>query len=391
MNANAKVLVATDRAADADLVRKLLGDEFENIAASTDPDHCVQDFDKHRPSVLILAFDSLEKAERYYLGLYRLSPLVHGLPHRTVILCNQDDLHRVYALCKKDYFDDYVLFWPIPHDSVRLPMAVHKALRDLAAGGAVEASATAEFAAAARRMAELESSLEQYATTGGQRMDAASRSLQQAGRDIGAAVDDLSRKMTEGDLRGVIDVKDRPRFQREIERLKADEIDRRLGSVAAAVQPLRHWVGALRGDLAPHVESARALGQLAERVRPLLLVVDDDEFQHKLIARLLADARIEVTYAASAVEALTSLRKRRPDLVLMDVSLPDIDGIEATRRLKSVDQFAGIPVMMITGNSEKHIIVESMKAGACDFVVKPFERDVFLTKVLKHVNESCGP
>lgn len=380
MSASPRILVATEVVGDADLVRKLLREEFDNIVPSTDPERAVDDFEKHRPAVLILAFNTLEKAERYYLGLYRLSNLVHALPHATLILCNRDDLARVYALCKKEYFDDYILFWPMTHDTPRLAMAVHHALREMARarGGVPNFD---EITSQARRIAELESVLEQYAARGGQHIDITSRSLQQAGRDIGAALDGLSHQLSEGDLRGLVEVKDRIAFQREFDRLKAEEIDGRLTAIAATVEPMRDWVGALKADLAPQLDSARSLQALTERVRPVLLVVDDDEFQHKLLQQLLATEALEMAFASSGTEALATLRKRQPDLVLMDVDLPDIDGVEATRRLKSVEQFARIPVIMVTGKSEKNVVLDSLRAGASDFVVKPFDRDILLAKV----------
>lgn len=66
---------------------------------------------------------------------------------------------------------------------------------------------------------------------------------------------------------------------------------------------------------------------------------------------------------------MTAMRRQRPDLILMDVNLPDIDGIHATRRLKAAQAYAGIPVIMLTGQSEKETIVQSLGAGAVDFVV----------------------
>ena len=78
MTAAARIMVATEVVADADLVMKLLREEFDEVVVSTDPGRAVQDFEKHQPEVLILAFNTLEKAERYYLGLYRLGTLVHA-------------------------------------------------------------------------------------------------------------------------------------------------------------------------------------------------------------------------------------------------------------------------------------------------------------------------
>ncbi len=380
MKGKARILVATDVVGDADLVKKLLRDEFDDVVGSTDPDRAIDDLEKQRPEVLILAFNGLERAERYYLGLYRRSNLVHALPHRTVILCNKDDLQRVYKLCRMEHFDDYVLFWPMTHDAPRLPMAVHHALRRLAASGAGDPT-VAEFAAQARRLAAAESLVEQHAARGGAHIDGARRSLEEAHKGIDQALDGFSRKLSGGGPHSLVEVNGAPVFKAEIERLRTDEIATRLGAVAAAVQPVRDWAGALKEELAPQLEAARALQSLAERVRPLTLIVEDDTYQHKLLRHLLRDENLELIFATSGTEALATLRKCKPDLILMDVDLPDIDGIEVTRRIKAVDQFANVPVLMITGHSEREIVVQSAKAGACGFVVKPFNEELLLAKM----------
>ena len=383
MSVNTTILIATEVVTDAKLVSDLLTEEFEVVAVSTDPEHAVQDFEKHRPAVLILAFNSLEKAERYYLGLYRLSTQVHALRHRTVILCNKDDLKRVYELCKKQYFNDYVLFWPASNDIARLQMTVHHALSQVVE---TDLPGAGEIAAQARRLAELESQVAQYTAKGGERMAHASDTLRQAEQGIGAALDNFSRKLSEGAHSDLVEIHDRAGLEREISRLKVEEIETRFQSVAAAVEPVREWAGSLQHDLAPQLQSARALQALAERVRPSVLAVDDDEYQRKLLKHLLADAGLELSFAATGTEALAHLAKRRPDLIFMDINLPDIDGVEVTRRIKAVAQFAAVPVIMITGQSEKGVVVDSLKAGATDFVVKPFNKDVLRAKLNKYLH-----
>src|ERR1035437_1795998 len=168
--ATVTILIASDSVTDAALVKELLDEEFEQVFISTDPQRAVKDFERHCPGILVLAFNALEKSERYYLGLYRLSGKIHLQPHRTVILCNTAEVGRVYQLCRKEYFDDYVLFWPMTHDAPRLPMSVHHALRDLAPlsdGG----PSVAEFAVQARRLAELENLLDQQMAQGDQRIE----------------------------------------------------------------------------------------------------------------------------------------------------------------------------------------------------------------------------
>ena len=118
------------------------------------------------------------------------------------------------------------------------------------------------------------------------------------------------------------------------------------------------------------------------------LLIDDESFQLKLLAQLLSAENLEQIFATSGTEALVSLRKRRPDLIFMDVGLPDIDGIEAVRRIKAIENFAAIPIIMITGNSEKDVVVQSLKAGAADFVVKPFDKRIVLAKLRKYLDLS---
>jgi CheY-like chemotaxis protein len=131
--------------------------------------------------------------------------------------------------------------------------------------------------------------------------------------------------------------------------------------------------------------SGEDLRPRAKRARPQLLVVDDDTFMRDLLARVLGAANYEVECVGDAAAALSFLRTRRPDLILMDVALPDIDGIALTRRLKASETQAPIPVIMLTGQSEKQVIVDSLGAGAADFIVKPFDRETLLKKVARYL------
>jgi PleD family two-component response regulator len=70
------ILIATDSVSDAATVRKNLDEEFEHVMTSTNPRAATDDFERHQPDVLVLAFNKLEKAKSYYLGLYRLCPSI---------------------------------------------------------------------------------------------------------------------------------------------------------------------------------------------------------------------------------------------------------------------------------------------------------------------------
>ena len=98
---------------------------------------------------------------------------------------------------------------------------------------------------------------------------------------------------------------------------------------------------------------------------------------------MLAAENYRLVFAGGGVEALNILRKMQPDLILMDIMMPDMDGIETTRRLKTMPQFAKVPVIMVTGKSEGAAVRDSIKAGAANFIVKPLDRVTLLAKVAR--------
>jgi CheY-like chemotaxis protein len=380
IESTAPILVATDVVDDASLVATLLGEEFGNVRQSTDAGSAIDDFERHRPSVLVLAFDSLERAQRYSQGLYRESSIANALPHRTLILCTKDDLQRVYQLCKKEHFDDYVLFWPMGHDAPRLRMAVHQALRQLATSAEREPRVS-DFARELRGLHSSESELGLLAEGGTEKLDSADRRLNQAHDDIGAILKGLARHLGRSEWSDVVRVTDEPGLARELARLTDVELEKHLHAFSGALRPVREWMTTLRQALVSQSAAAARLQILGNRVPPAVLMVDDDPFQLQVLHSILGGSGLNLIEASSGTQAVALIRKRRPDLVLLDVGLPDTDGIALTRHLKSIPEYSNMPILMITGQSDKSVVLQSIKAGASGFIVKPLVKDTLLKQV----------
>lgn len=327
---HASILVASEAVADAELVGKLLADDFGTVRLSVKPESAVADFETHRPAVLVLAFDTIEAAQRYYLGLYRLGTTVHTVPHRTVLLCNSRDLRTAYELCRKEHFDDYVLFWPATNDAPRIRMSVHQVLRLMR----TENRAGESWLRAAP----------------GQ--PATARSVRATARAAVAPAPQASAQPAAA----------APRAGGFFEEAQ------RASPIAAGAAP----------EAVPAKPDASPAPQPD---RPKVLIVEDDEFQQKLLARLLSGQNLQLAFAGTGGEAQSLMWEMKPDLVLMDVGLPDTSGVEATRAIKAIAQFAHVPIVMVTGHSERAIVVESLKAGAVDFLVKPFDRNTLVDKL----------
>jgi CheY-like chemotaxis protein len=153
----------------------------------------------------------------------------------------------------------------------------------------------------------------------------------------------------------------------------------RLGLRLAGAAPAT----AAAASAATRAAPARTGAASGPRPRPVLLMVEDDEFTHQLVAVTLASQDLDLVFESDGTSAIDRIRAVRPDLVLMDVNLPGRDGVELTHGLKSDPELASIPVVMVTGEARREILVRSMEAGAADFIVKPFTPDALVAKLTR--------
>ena len=112
-----------------------------------------------------------------------------------------------------------------------------------------------------------------------------------------------------------------------------------------------------------------------------VLVVDDAPLNRKLIRTILAKRKIRVLEAGDAERAFELIKERHPDLVLMDLQLPGMNGLEATRALKSDPATNDIPVVILSAGSVSEDDLEMREAGCAGLILKPFGAEEFLNTV----------
>ncbi len=113
----------------------------------------------------------------------------------------------------------------------------------------------------------------------------------------------------------------------------------------------------------------------------MILVVDDAAFMRMRCSKLLVESGHEVVEAGDGAEAVEKYKERRPDGVLLDITMPKMDGIVALQEIMSIDPSAR--VAMVTAMGQQSMVMSALKAGAKDFVVKPFDGDRVLATVKK--------
>jgi two-component system cell cycle response regulator DivK len=115
-----------------------------------------------------------------------------------------------------------------------------------------------------------------------------------------------------------------------------------------------------------------------------ILVADDTDLNRDLVIQLLED-EFDTIIAENGAEALDRADSERPDLILMDLGMPVMDGWEATRRLKANDNLRHIPVIAVTSHAMVGDEIEARRAGCDDYLPKPIDEDLLMNKVRKYL------
>ncbi|HEX7784743.1 MAG TPA: response regulator [Methylomirabilota bacterium] len=116
-----------------------------------------------------------------------------------------------------------------------------------------------------------------------------------------------------------------------------------------------------------------------------ILVIDDHEDNRHILRDLLENARYEVLEATTGEEGVALAEAHVPDLILMDIQLPDIDGYEATRRIKSMPTIRHVPVIAVTSYALSGDDVKALRAGCDAYVTKPFSPRALLATVKQYL------
>ncbi len=117
----------------------------------------------------------------------------------------------------------------------------------------------------------------------------------------------------------------------------------------------------------------------------VVLVVDDSLDSIHMLNDLLEDAKFTVLVALEGIQALTITQNIRPDIILLDAVMPNMDGFETCKRLKQNPQLADVPIIFMTGLSDTEHIVKGLGAGGVDYITKPIKADELIARMRVHL------
>lgn len=124
---------------------------------------------------------------------------------------------------------------------------------------------------------------------------------------------------------------------------------------------------------------------------PRVLLAEDDSFLALLVRQTLEDAGHRIFVARNGEEAVSMADYEMPDMVILDVNMPRLNGIEALRQIRKQSAHATTPAMMLTAARDEVSVRAAIQAGATDFLAKPFQPDILLKRVQFHLNRDLAP
>lgn len=116
-------------------------------------------------------------------------------------------------------------------------------------------------------------------------------------------------------------------------------------------------------------------------MRPTILTVDDSKALRLFIAKALSGFECESDEASNGFNAFFAIERARPDLILLDVLMPVMEGMETLRRLKGAPELADIPVIMLTSPADRPLLAEIVAMGATSTLMKPFDEAALLAAI----------
>jgi len=122
-----------------------------------------------------------------------------------------------------------------------------------------------------------------------------------------------------------------------------------------------------------------------------ILTVDDSTTIRKIVKRALDSFNCEILEAQNGVEGLAMANKEKPDMILLDITMPVMTGVEMLERLKAQQELKEIPVIMLTAESGKESVTKAVRMGIKDYIVKPFKGPELVERIQKHIRLTPKP
>ncbi len=374
---NKCILIVSDSADELNDLQYLLTVDFGHCLKADNELEGLRLFNENHPTVLILAFQEIEKAEHFYLSLYRHDSQIHAVPHQTLLLCKNNESSKAYQLCKSGTFDDYVANRPL-YDPFRLRLSVVQAL-NRRSQERYSYLLNDQIEKITDGLHQFDQFVSRKFTSGGGQQQETIRAFQHFTQNLATGLKQLEENLIEEASGEPLQAMDKESLSHQFDQFHKDSLQRGSLNVVEQLNKTGNWMEEFNNGYKDYVETAQQENEAIQAKQ--IMLVDDDEFYRDTLTTMLQEAGIHVLEIGDGRTALTKLQHTKPRLILLDYRMPGLDGIATLKQIKSNPDTSSIPVIMLTGVSAREIVDQCIHAGATDYIVKPSDRSTILAKI----------
>jgi CheY-like chemotaxis protein len=380
------ILIASDNEAELAEIKLHISNSYTQVYEAMNEDAAIRIFEKKRVALLLLALNSLHKAETFYLKLFHACEHIYEIPHQVIVFVTRSELERAYELCLREIFHSFVIIRPLLSEHF-LRLAVRHAFEKREAHTTIQRGRKM-MQRLAEHVEHMRSEFDQLMADNKvlrEQQHSAQRGL---ANSINSRLGIFRDSLMEPEMKDVVTVHDFEALHREFERLRGGEIISQLEYYHDQMDmALDSWTGNLEKQLNLLERASVDAKEVKQSHTPLILIIDDDDIQRHMLSTLLAAEGYTVLEAASGNEGMGVLLAKLPDLVFLDYEMPDLDGLSLLRKARMSPHLKDMPVIMLTGHSEKEVVKLCVQNGANDYLVKPVNAERLREHLAKFISE----
>lgn len=379
-----RVLIVGDNQFDIEEAIRLSTSAGVHIEQAQDSEWAVEQFDKHPSRILLLCHSNVEQAHKFYTSFLMFSEKAMDSPHQTIVLCDGKESQQAYEYCIDKIIDDYVVYKPL-FDVHRVKFTIKLATERLRH---IDYKKRME-----ERLAQMMSHIKELKHTMKEQMEKSHRVQKERKKNDHALEDIIEQglqrvrgKLDELSGNGTVNINDKVTFDEAYNKYQKDILDEVSQQNEEKEKNELSWISDLQKSFESSNESTATLVEEAseqseDQEKVKVLIVEDELVNQKMMSMILSSEGYDVQVAADGITAVMLAERWLPDIILMDIRMPKMNGLKVTKRLKSSPLFERTVIIMLTAHSEEVVVRECLKSGASDFIVKPAKKKELLERL----------
>ncbi len=358
-------------------------EEYRTIPVENDIGELVK---KYRPSVIIFALSSVQKSIELYTQMITDQNIDY--PHHSILLCKNRESGAAFRCCIKGLFDNYFVYQPL-YEKFRLKMIIHNGLQ-------ISQSTSQYIGFQDEQLENIGEELALLIDEGQECKHSLLDSIADCKKNLKNANEEAEKASVSAVLIQKINETHIEPLLAELEvniKTGLDNMINQLLIKQVGIKELEARVEEMNKVVVPDQQSIlEALSNTASSLsNPLkdavkILVVEDNQLYRDMLVNILVKEQYNVDEAADGLNALKKIKNTQYDLVLMDLFMPNLDGINATKQIKSITGGKKLPVIALTGNKNKDLIKTWAEQGLKGYILKPSTKKEILEAVGKILN-----